>query len=135
MALFTWSDDYSVGVKALDSQHTNLFDLLNELHDAMMAGKGQSVTGTLLHKLVDYTKDHFTTEERLMEAAHYPALAQHREHHHALTGKVGEFMGRLKKGDSAVNIDLLIFLRDWLKNHIQREDKEYGPWMKNHGVK
>jgi hemerythrin len=134
MPLFTWSKDYAVGVKSLDSQHTNLFAILNELLEAMAAGKGQSVAGELLRKLVSYTKEHFATEERLMELAHYPALAAHREHHRALTQQVGDFMTRFEKGDGAVNLDLLEFLRAWLKNHIQREDKEYGPWLNDHGV-
>lgn len=135
MPLFTWTSDYSVGVKAIDSQHTNLFNILNELHDAMKAGQGQSVSGTLLRKLVSYTKEHFAAEERLMESTRYPGIADHREHHKALTQQVGKLVARLEKGEAAVNVDLLIFLRDWLKNHIQREDKEYGPWLNEHGLK
>ena len=135
MALMTWSNEYAVGVKALDCQHTGLFKILNDLHDAMMAGHGQQVTGDLLRKLVSYTKEHFAAEERLMEASHYPALAKHCEHHRALTQQVGDFMALLEKGEGVVSADLLSFLRDWLKNHIQREDKEYGPWLNQHGIK
>lgn len=109
MPLFVWNKDYAVGVKSLDSQHTNLF-------------------------AIRYTEEHFAAEERRMEATHYPALAAHREHHRALSQKVGDFMARFEKGDGAVNMDLLEFLRDWLKSHIQREDQEYGPWLNEHGV-
>ena len=39
MALLTWNSKYSVGVKPLDSQHTVLFGLLNDLHAAMLKGQ------------------------------------------------------------------------------------------------
>ena len=135
MPLLAWSCNYSVGVKALDTQHMNLFEILNELHDAMRVGKGRSVTGPLLENLVKYTKEHFACEERLMEAAGYPELAKHRAAHAALTEKVGAFMARHQKGDGSVNVDLLLFLRDWLKKHIEQEDKEYSLCLSQHGLK
>jgi hemerythrin len=51
MALLTWSSKYSVGVPSMDSQHTVLFNILNELHDAMMNGHAHKLTGPLLYIL------------------------------------------------------------------------------------
>ncbi len=135
MALLTWGTNFSVGVEALDGQHTGLFKIVNELHGAMMAGQAQSVTGSLLKKLVKYTREHFSFEEKLMEATNYPGLARHRTHHTDLTKQVEEFMARYERGDGSINIHLLRFLSDWLTKHIQHEDKEYGPWLKRHGVR
>ena len=56
MALMTWKNRYSVGVKTLDSQPAVLIGILNDLHAAMMKGQAQSLTGPLLRKLVDYTQ-------------------------------------------------------------------------------
>ena len=133
MALLTWDSSYSVGVRSLDHQHTNLFDILNDLHAAMMTGHARDAAGALLNKLVSYTKSHFAAEEALMAATSYPRLAQHRELHVALTRQVEEFVERYEKGESALSIHLLTFLRDWLTKHIQREDREYGPWMNERG--
>ena len=69
---FSWNSGYSVGVKTIDGQHTKLFDMLNDLHSAMMSGKTQGVTGKLLHKLVDYTREHFAAEEAMMASAKFP---------------------------------------------------------------
>ena len=134
MALLTWSKDYSVGVKALDGQHTGLFNMLNDLHAAMMSGQARATTGALLNKLVKYTREHFAAEEKLMETTRYPGLEQHRLRHRDLTRQVEEFVQKYEKGESTVNVKLLSFLRDWLTNHIQREDKEYGPWLNKNGV-
>jgi hemerythrin len=130
MPLFTWSNTYSVGVETLDSQHTNLFAIMNGLHDAMRAGQGQQVTGPMLRRLVKYTQTHFAAEEMMMEATGYPGLARHRIQHLALTQKVFELMTQFERSEVTVKFDLLAFLHDWWINHIQHEDKEYGPWMK-----
>ena len=43
MALLTWSSKYSVGVQSMDSQHTVLFGILNDLHTAMMKGEASKL--------------------------------------------------------------------------------------------
>ena len=112
MALLTWNSSYSVGIKTMDGQHTKLLDMLNDLHSAMMSGKAHGVTGKLLHKLADYTREHFTAEEAMMAAAKFPGLDTHRIKHRNLTKQVEEFVVKLEKGESTVNVQLLNFLRD-----------------------
>jgi len=134
MALLNWSDKYSVGVRALDDQHTGLFQTLNDLHGAMLKGHAQSLTGPLLRKLVDYTHRHFAAEESMLVSTGYPGLAAHRVKHRELTKQVEEYVARFEKGEITLNLSLMNFLRDWLTNHIQKTDKEYGPWLNEHGV-
>ena len=132
MALLSWSSRYSVGIQRMDDQHTVLFGLLNDLHDAMMKGQAQSVTGELLRKLVSYTREHFTAEESMLAASGYAGLTEHRVLHRELTKKVDEFAARHQRGEPTLNLQLLNFLRDWLSNHIQNEDRMYGPlWDEN----
>ena len=119
----------------LDGQHTVLFGILNDLHAAMLKGQAQSLTGPLLRKLVDYTRTHFAAEESMMSAAKYPALASHRAKHLDLTTEVEDYVARFERGEVSVNLHLLNFLRDWLTNHIQKVDQEYGPWLNEHGAR
>ncbi len=135
MSLLTWNDQFSVGVQTMDDQHTVLFETLNDLHDAMMKGKAQSLAGPLLRKLVEYTREHFSAEEAMMAAARYPGLADHHVKHRDLTRQVEEYVARYERGEITLNLHLLNFLRDWLTNHIQKVDQEYGPWLKDHGVR
>jgi hemerythrin len=133
MALLTWNSKYSVGVRALDSQHTVLFDILNDLHGAMMRGEAQTLTGPILRKLVQYTRTHFSAEEEMMAAAKYPGLTGHRSLHRDLMKQVESYCARFERGEISLNLHLLNFLRDWLSNHIQKVDHEYGPWLNEHG--
>lgn len=135
MALMAWNNNFSVGVKTLDGQHAGLFKMVNELHAAMMKAEARSMTGDLLKKLVHYTQEHFSFEEKMMAATNYPGLSRHKTHHRDLTKQVEEFMVRYERGEGNINIQLLRFLSDWLTKHIQLEDKEYGPWLNQHGVR
>jgi hemerythrin-like metal-binding protein len=135
MALMAWNNKFSVGVKMLDEQHSGLFETLNELHGAMLKGQAQSLTGPLLRKLVDYTRRHFAAEEAMLVTTQYPGLAAHRVKHHDLTKQVVEYVTRFEKGEVTLNLQLMNFLRDWLTNHIQKVDKEYAPWLSEHGVR
>jgi hemerythrin len=134
MALMTWNSRYSVGVQTLDEQHNVLFEILNDLHAAMMKGNAQSMTGSLLKTLLQYTRTHFTYEEGLLAKTTYPGLTAHRAQHRALVEQVEEYADRFERGEITLNLHLLNFLRDWLTNHIQRVDHEYAPWLSERGV-
>jgi len=134
MALLAWNSKYSVGVKALDGQHTVLFNTLNDLHAAMMKGEAHKMTGQLLRTLVDYTRTHFSAEESMLAQAKYPGLADHHKLHVDLMKQVEDYSARFDRGEITLNLHLLNFLRDWLTNHIQKVDHEYGPWLNEHGV-
>jgi hemerythrin len=134
MALMMWNNSYSVGVPAVDSQHNVLFDIINELHAAMMNGQAQSLTGPLLRKLLDYTNTHFKAEEAMMASAQYPALESHKVKHRELVKQVEDFINRFERGEVSINLHLLNFLRDWLTNHIQKVDMEYSACLIQHAA-
>jgi hemerythrin len=134
MPLITWSSKYSVGVKNLDEQHQVVVNLLNELHAAMLKGQAQSVAGALLPKIVNHAREHFSTEERLMESTKFSGLAEHRAEHIALLAKAEEYAARHKRGDKTIYLELLNFMRDWLTDHMLNVDKKYTVWMNEHGI-
>jgi hemerythrin-like metal-binding protein len=134
MALLTWNSSYSVKVQKIDDQHHVLFDILNDLHSAMMKGQAQSLTGPILHKLADYTHTHFAAEESLMFAARYPGLAEHKIKHKDLLKQVEDYIIQYDKGEITLNLKLLDFLRDWLTNHIQKVDMAYSECLVMKGI-
>lgn len=134
MAFLQWSDKYSVGIDTFDQQHKQLIKLLNELHDAMMQGKGKEVLGSILDGLVSYTKVHFQSEEKVMTRFAYADLYNHKEEHKKLTDQVIEFQTKFNSGQAVMSVPLMQFLKDWLTHHILETDKHYGPFLKQHGV-
>jgi hemerythrin-like metal-binding protein len=119
----TWSDNFSVGVKAMDDQHKGLVSTLNELHAAMRDGKDKAVTGKLLSSLVRYTHDHFNAEEAMMTRTKYPKCAPHFAHHKDLTGQVQQFVERYERGEITLNID-----HNKFDTFIGKSLGNYGEW-------
>lgn len=125
MALFEWKGEFSVSVPKFDDHHKKLINLINELHEAMLKGKQQGVIGKILNSLADYTKYHFAEEEKLMVAYKYPGLVEHRAQHDAFVDKVRDCITKYETGKLAISLEVMNFLRDWLKGHILQTDKKY----------
>lgn len=90
MGLIKWNAFYSVNVEEIDNQHKKLIDLINQLYDAMKAGKGTEVLSTVLTELVEYTAYHFETEERLFLQQGYAEYEAHKVIHDDLTRRAKE---------------------------------------------
>jgi|SRR5208282_2615891 hemerythrin len=131
MALLTWDDQFTVGMQSMDAQHKLLFESVNELHRAWTKGEARDLTEPLLWNLLAYTRDHFSAEERMLAKADYPGLTQQQSLHRNLTQKVEQYVARFHRGESAIDLQFLQFLRDWFTNHILKVDRGYQPWMMN----
>ncbi len=133
--LLAWKPEYSVGVSELDQQHKGLVGMMNELHDAMMQGKGSEVLGGILKRLIEYTQVHFKTEEDLFEKYGYARAVEHAAEHKKLIVQVQKFNQDHLAQKAILSVDLLDFLGDWLKKHIIASDRAYGPYLNSKGVK
>lgn len=134
MPLFYWSDKYSVGVSTYDIQHRRLVELINNLHDAMKAGRAREVLGETLNGLIDYTRMHFADEERQMSAFNFPGYAAHKLEHEKLTVRVVELKAKFDAGDNTITIEVVNFLKDWLINHTLLTDKKYTGFFNENGI-
>lgn len=135
MALFTWNDSYSVKVEMCDAQHKKLFEIINQLADAMRAGKGQDVVTRTVRELQLYTRTHFQQEESLLRKANYPDLAPHQESHRKFVAHVEALEKQTREGQTANSVLVLNLLRDWLVNHIQKTDKAYSASLHAAGIR
>ncbi len=126
MSLMTWNDSMSTGVAALDAQHKEIFRGVNELHDAMLAGRGRDELGKTLSYLAQYAAMHFAKEEECMAKYQCPAAAANLSAHRAFVQKVSGFQERLKTegASSALVLALKHELADWLTSHICRVDTQ-----------
>ena len=134
MPLFEWTEKLDVNVQSFNDQHRRLVDLINHLHTAMSEGKGHATMAHVLGELANYTMTHFAAEEKLMAEKAYPGMAAHVAEHKAFVAKVEDLMSRFEKGAVALSIETSNFLKDWLVNHIQGTDKQYGPFFNGVGV-
>ncbi len=135
MALLSWCDKFSVQVGQFDEEHKQLIQFVNQLHDAMKMGQGKQVIGDVLSGLISYTQNHFAAEERLMKAHGFPGYEKHKKEHNQLTMSVLDLQKGYMAGSTPLSQSVMGFLKDWLTNHIQGVDKEYGPFLNGKGIK
>jgi hemerythrin len=134
--LKTWSDEYALGIQALDEQHRGFFEAGHRLYDAILNCEGEKRVEESVAFLRDYANRHFKEEEGFMEKHAYPHLAQHKKQH-------TEFLETL----DGLRHDLELFgpsqhladrtweiSQEWLVNHIIEEDTRYAHYIKQHNL-
>ncbi len=123
---YEWSENLSVGVPSIDRQHKVLIGLINDLYDSIEAGKGQSDAKYILKKIINYARAHFIYEEGLFTRHNYVATQEHLASHENIKNKLLDL--KTKAEDAKFNLpdELMTFLKDWLNNHILKEDMGYS---------
>jgi hemerythrin-like metal-binding protein len=124
MALIDWTETLCVGHSRIDEQHQELTRLVNALHEAMLAGRGKAVLGEVLDQLIAYTVHHFAEEEAMMAATKYPGAAAHLAQHEALKQRAVQLQAEFRDGGGGIlTMEVLEFLKGWLRDHIVGSDK------------
>lgn len=134
MAFINWTEELSVNVKEIDLEHKKLVNMLNTLHSALVDRKGQAVQKSIVLEMVDYASFHFATEEKYMLRFNFPGYQEHKEEHEQFTEKALNLKARIEKFGSVLTLEILNFLRDWLKKHILGTDKKYSKFFNEHGL-
>ena len=134
MKIAQWNSTFVTGDKKVDTQHQQLFDMVNEIHDSIMANHGREVLVPVLKRLAKYTVEHFATEEALMQRTNYPGYAAHKAQHDELTAKAVEIIQGYESGKITLPMTLSRFLTDWLRNHIKKSDLEMIKHVQKAGV-
>ena len=130
-----WDDSFSVGVEKFDNEHKILFNMVNDLADAMQHKKSKDAIGRVLNGLAEYTINHFAHEERDFAQTHYPDETQHKALHKKLLVQVTELIEKFNAGHPLIAQDVINFLKEWLIDHIQGEDKRYGPHLNKNSIR
>lgn len=131
MALL-WRDQFSVGNDLIDSDHRYLIDLINKA-EASMRANNRAELGAVLDELARYGASHFDREELVARAVAYPKAEQLHGAHAKLVLSLDKFRENI--GDSWSDASVAQFstiLRDWLIDHVIKEDLLMKPWLTKH---
>ncbi len=134
MGLVAWNDSYTVKVRQFDDQHKKLMEIVNKLHDVVRADKGLLIQADVLTSMAAYIQTHFSDEERLMRHHVFPGYVPHKKAHDQMLTQVRNFQRKVETGENTVTHGVMIFLKDWLVQHILEEDAKYGPFMNGKGI-
>ncbi|GAB6089701.1 bacteriohemerythrin [Spirochaeta dissipatitropha] len=128
---FRWSNDLSTNVDLFDEQHQELIRILNDMHLAVVEGKGRQCVGDVLDRLLKYTDYHFKCELHNFREHGYPDCELHSQIHSKLVEKAMELKAEFEAGSNTVVLETLRVLRSWLINHIRDCDGKYKDFFIN----
>jgi hemerythrin len=131
MPFIVWTSDMSVGVKLLDNDHKKLAILINDLHEALMAGRDRTALERIFDELVACSRLHFAHEDQLLAEAGYSGAPAHKKEHEQKADQVLIMQARFQcASESADYLEVLDQLKDWLFKHTQGADKDFVAHLK-----
>lgn len=123
MSLITWTEaQHGTNVGFIDTEHKELFDLLNKVYDDATGGADRSQVGNSLDALITFVVNHFAHEEKEMIANNYEGYDAHKEEHTKLLDVCGGLQKAFHAGEAEVTVEVGTMVKDWLDSHIPTFD-------------
>jgi hemerythrin len=117
--------EYSLGVPELDNQHK---ELANQLNNAIKHCTGKKTDEKKFYdkntrKSIDFLKNHFETEEKLLSKTKYDHFSKHKSAHKDMLKKLNKMNDDIEK--NRVELDLFYvtaFIKEMVVKHIRTFD-------------
>jgi len=129
MHVIEWDKTYELGIQIIDGHHRKLIELLNKSYDLLLLSADKAEIKTILQELADYTDYHFEAEERLMNEVGYKGLMPHVDKHNSFKNQLAVLIQDYLSRSPNVNTDIILFLSDWLKKHILKDDRKFAIYL------
>mgnify|MGYP001183058056 CR=1 FL=1 len=129
-------NDVLIGIKEIDSQHTQALELFNVIIKAKEEKKEDEIINTVT-KLIKHWEMHFKYEEDLMEKYEYSGLYMHKKVHDRIMNDFLECEKMHSEGFKYVISSLVLILNFWIDEHIKHvegDDKRLAKYLNSKGV-
>jgi len=127
--LVSWNDEFSVGIDAIDRQHTRMLGLINNIDEVIQQGGAYEQFAPILNDLIDYTSRHFAHEEKLLEENHCPDIDRHKKSHVRLRDELSRWREKVAEASTEDMNEHMLFLRIWFPGHILNVDKKDADYL------
>lgn len=122
MTLLTWKSEYSVGNEAVDFEHREMIDLINELYDEMLDRKDPDSINQFLGDIHATISAHFALEESVMRRSDYDEYEAHKADHEELLDQIRDLMDSFHLDPESGLTLLQVRLSDWFADHFSTFD-------------
>ena len=122
MALLSWSKQYLIGNDLIDTEHEELFRLINDFHSRWSAAHNRQDIAKVFNQLVVYADLHFQHEEKIMDEANYPKLAEHQQIHESMIDTIFRLQKSYEEANLHLEMDTMKFVKSWMVGHILEND-------------
>lgn len=121
--MYYFTDDCLIGVEEIDSEHRELFRIINEtqelLDNQILNDKYDRILETV-ERLEEYAETHFEHEEAYMESIRHPELNLQKKQHLFFRDKINGITNSFSSDNAQQEVlnDLMRYLVTWLYRHI-----------------
>lgn len=116
--------EVEIGIPDIDAEHRQLISHYNALIQALNEGNDVTAFGLSFYSLVMRVRQHFASEEQLMQDIGYPQIARHRGEHQKLLATANDFLNsvltRYEKYDCSA---VAKYFKYWLLDHVMHHDR------------
>ena len=121
-----------MGIDIIDNQHKRLLDAINQLHHGLSDPRQDRTQAfrDAARQCVAYVKDHFSTEETLLQEKAYPGYPAQKAAHAYFVRRLLADSERFETGDHLAPNRFVRFLAEWLVSHIAIEDQKYAAYFR-----
>lgn len=127
-----WTPEMSVGIGDIDVQHRKMIRKINEISEAVDAGKSKEDIIEAIKFFEVYSEEHFTTEEGFMNLYRYPELENHRKEHKQILQDMAQV--RIKFGEGKVTAQAVFEesrkVSEWFVIHMKNADSRMAAFLR-----
>lgn len=122
----TLSPELLTGIAAVDEQHRAMVDLHNEISAGLTGDRPAYFVIEALARLYQYSRQHFESEEKLMQRYGFEGLEEHRREHAELLDRLRQVVLQYRSQPTAVPGKIQEFVRVWVVKHIEDADMQFA---------
>ncbi len=130
--IIEFDDDLITGNETIDTQHKELIGRIRSFVTACEQRDSKVTALKMLDYLDEYTKFHFSAEEKLQEEVSYPELEKHRAKHEEFKKTIHtlyEFLDEIEGPTDEFTETVKKKVVDWLVNHIKTYDRSVAEYI------
>ena len=126
--LFDFESEFMLGIDAMDNEHMQLVDMINQVHALISEGKRDEAREYFNEILSDYVVKHFDDEEKFMEEIGFPGLEMHKKIHENFKQSFYDLQPKIASFDDKAFRAALSDAFSWIITHIGKTDRRYAKY-------
>ena len=132
-----FTKNLSVSNDTIDHDHHFIINFINTIELLLKKKEESKYLIVVLDQLYEFTEQHFRREEVIQRKIEYPKSIKHRGEHSNLLSELRNLGEEFKNAKSDEEIhsrtdDIVVFLRNWIINHVINEDLLLKPYLEKH---
>ena len=122
MTVLEWKPEFSVGNAAVDHEHRELIELINNIQAGVSAGADREQLVGGLGEIYAQIAAHFALEEKMMRDADYVGYGVHKDDHESLLDQLTEIIDAVELEGRYEEQALSSVLNAWFSEHFRTHD-------------